>query len=368
LSIFEIKYQDRAIERFQQAMAANRLSHAYIFAGPDGVGKSTTASELAQLLLCEQPAQTSHNGWLDSCSQCTSCKLIPSGNHPDLHLIYKELISTIPGKDKNLATELGIDVIRQEVIEKVGLKPNMGKNKVFIILEAHLLNRSAQNALLKTLEEPPPNTYLFLITEQIGAMLPTIRSRSQTLFFTLLPEPFVVEKLLEAGADEKQSHFLSKFSPGKLGRALELYDLGVYDLNERLGKDIPVVDIAGVDDFAQWFLEQAKVLAEKMVQREQAAGLRAKKSETELNRIAIKLIFALTGSFYRDAIRYKLGFEPETLLNRDRLQAVKALAQRYELDSLTERIRELSEAEVRIDANVNVSLVVTDVLNKLYAK
>jgi DNA polymerase-3 subunit delta' len=244
----------------------------------------------------------------------------------------------------------------------------MGRNKIFIILEAHLLNRSAQNALLKTLEEPPPNTYLFLISEQVGAMLPTIRSRSQTLLFTLLPEKFVIEKLREAGADEVKSHFLAQFSPGKLGRALELYELGVYDLNERLGKDLTVVDLAGADDFAQWFLEQAKALAEKMVQREQSSGLRARKSETELNRIAIKLIFALTGGFFRDAIRYKLGFNAETLLNRDRPQVIKTLAERYDPESLTRRIRDLSEAETKIDANVNVALVVTDVLNKLYSK
>lgn len=367
MSISKIKFQDQAIDRFQQALLADRLSHAYIFAGPDGVGKSSTAIELAQLLLCEQPIESDHEGWLDSCGRCASCKLVPSGNHPDLHFVYKELLNMIPGKGKSFITELVIDVIRQEVIEKVGKKPYMGRNKVFIILESDLLTRSAQNALLKTLEEPPPNTYLFLLTENIGAMLPTIRSRSQALFFKLLPESFVVEKLRQAGADVEQSHFLSKFAPGKLGRTLELYELGAYDLNKRLGKDLAVLDLSGLDDFAQWFLEQATVLSEKMVQLEQSKRMKGNKSEVELNRIALKLIFALTGSFYRDAIRYKHGFEADSLVNRDQLQIVEALACRYSEDSLISRIRELSAAESRIDANVNVALVVVDLLNKLYA-
>jgi DNA polymerase-3 subunit delta' len=373
LSIFEVKHQDHAIDRFQQAWVANRLSHAYIFAGPDGIGKGLTAREIAQILLCQNPVRTDHaptpesQPWLDSCGGCASCKLVRVDNHPDLHVVYKELIKNMPGKDKHLATELGIDVIRQEVIETVSRKPSVGKNKVFIILEAHLMSRSAQNALLKTLEEPPPNTYLILISERVGAMLPTIRSRAQTLLFNLLPEAFLMEKLKQAGANEGQSHFFAQFSPGKLGRALELYELGVYDLNERLGKDLAVVDLAGADDFAQWILEQAKALAEKMTQREQAGSLKARKSESELNRIAVKLIFALTGGFFRDALRYTLGFDSRTLLNRDRPSSVKALAESFPVEGLTRRIRDLSEAEKMIDANVNVTLVVTDVLNKIYS-
>jgi hypothetical protein len=83
-------------------------------------------------------------------------------------MVFKEQIATVPGKEGHKATELGIDVIRQEIIEKVGMKPLIGRNKVFIILDAELMSRAAQNALLKTLEEPPPNTYLFLISEHLG--------------------------------------------------------------------------------------------------------------------------------------------------------------------------------------------------------
>jgi len=374
VSIFDVKYQDRAIDLFQQALKSGRLSHAYIFAGPNGIGKSTTAREFAKLLLCEKPVENepANSGpkilWRDSCGQCTTCRLVAAGNHPDIHMVYKELITLVPGKEAHKATELGIDVIRQEVIDKVGIKPSAASCKIFIVLEAQLMSRSAQNALLKTLEEPPANTYLFLISEQIGTLLPTIRSRSQTLMFQLLPEHYVVERLRQAGASERESDFFSRFMPGKLGGAMELFRLGVYDLNERLGKDLGALDLAGVDDFAQWLIDESKSLAEKMAKREtQDAGeLPAKFSESELNRTAVKLMLALTGGFIRDSLRYKLGFPPETLLNKDRPAVIKALAEAHTVEALRSRVQDLNEAERFIDANVNVALTVTDVFNKIF--
>jgi DNA polymerase-3 subunit delta' len=369
MSIFNICHQDSAIDRIEQALSAGRLHHGYLFVGQDGIGKTTTAKELAGVLLCDHPRTAPREGanpWQDRCGNCAACKLVDSGNHPDLHIVYKELIATVSGKEKHQATELGIDVIRQEVIEKVALKPTVGRNKIFVLLEAELMNRSAQNALLKTLEEPPPNTYLFLIVQQLGAMLPTIRSRTQTVVFRPLPESFVIERLVQAGADQTQSGFLARFYPGSLGKAMELYQLGVYDLNDRLSKDLMVVDQSGADDFAQWVIDQAKSLAEKMT-RQDVDGVKARTSESETNRSAIKLIFALTGGFFQDCVRYKLGFDPDSLLNRDWIKAIESLAQKNDMDSLRRKIQTLSRAETMIDANVNVAIVVTDVLYTLLA-
>jgi DNA polymerase-3 subunit delta' len=370
LSIFNICHQDTAIDRIEQALSAGRLHHGYLFAGQDGIGKTTTAKELAGILLCDHPVSVERQGtnpWQDRCGQCAACKLVDSGNHPDLHMVYKELISTVSGKEKHQATELGIDVIRQEIIEKVALRPSVGRNKIFVLLQAELMNRSAQNALLKTLEEPPSNTYLFLIVEQLGAMLPTIRSRTQTVVFQPLPESFVMERLAKIGASEVQSSFLARFCPGSLGPAMELYQLGVYDLNDRLSKDLMVIDSSGVDDFAQWVIDQSKSLAEKMGRQDTAGAVKAKTSESEANRSAVKLILALTGGFFRDCLRYKLGFDPDSLLNRDRIKAVETLAAKNDLESLRRKIQTLSRAETMIDANVNVTIVVTDVFYTLFA-
>jgi hypothetical protein len=208
---------------------------------------------------------------------------------------------------------------------------------------------------------------LFLIVEHLGAMLPTIRSRTQTVVFQPLPEAFIMERLAGIGADKPQSGFLARFCPGSLGSVMDLYQLGVYDLNDRLSKDLSVVDAGGVDDFSQWVIDQGKSLAEKMTRSQAEGGTKAKGSESETNRTAVKLILALTGGFFQDCLRYKLGFAPESLLNRDRIKAVESLAGRNDVESLRRKIQILSRAETMIDANVNVTIVVTDVFYTLFA-
>jgi DNA polymerase III subunit delta' len=371
VSIIDIQYQDRAIDLFQQALYAHRLTHAHIFLGPSGVGKAFAARELTKMLFCEHPLEIpppvdgTNHPWLDSCGTCPSCRVVQAQNHPDLHLIYKELITTFPGKEGHKASELSIDVIRREIIEKVGMKPLLGRNKVFLILEAELMSRSAQNALLKTLEEPPPNTYLFLISEQLGALLPTIRSRAQVLVFQALPEKFILDRLAQLGAGENEAKFLAQFVPGKLGSAMELFHLGVYDLNERVGKDLAAVEAAGTDDFVQWVLDEAKALAEKMMKPGPETLARAKTSEAEAGRQALKLILALVGGFCRDSLRYKLGFQETLLLNGTQMKTVHALAGKFDVEQLQTKLSALGEAEKWIDANVNVTLVVTNTINKI---
>ncbi len=371
MSITDIQYQDRALDLFQRALHSDRLPHAHIFVGPAGIGKAFAADELAKIFLCDHPVEVKHtiNGeprsWRDSCGKCPSCLALRAGNHPDLHPVFKEQIATVPGKEGHKATELGIDVIRQEIIDKVGMKPFIGRNKVFIILDAELMSRAAQNALLKTLEEPPPNTYLFLISEHLGALLPTIRSRAQVLVFQALPESFILDRLERAGAGEKARTFLARFVPGKLGSAMELFRLGVYDLNERIGKDLAGLDPAGRDGFAQWVLDESKALAEKMVKSGEEAQIQAKVSEAEANRRALKLILALIGGFYRDGLRYKLKFNETSLLNGDRMKTVKALAEKCDVEELQTKISAFGEAEKLIDANVNVTLALTNVMTRI---
>ena len=363
MSITDISYQDQAIDCFQQALVSGRLSHAYILTGPSGVGKFSTAKQLAKILLCDKPVKINHG--TDSCGKCQSCTLVRAGNHPDLHLVYKELIATISGKELHKATELGIDVIRQEVIEKIGKKAFVGKNKIFIISEAHLMSRAAQNALLKTLEEPPQNTYLFLICDHLGALLSTIRSRAQTLVFKILPDSFIYDRLIQAGANEKQGQYLTKFAAGRLAAALELFRLGVYDLKEKIGKDLAVIDPVFADDFASWILEESKTLAQKMIDDKDEELTEAEVSESEMNRKALKLILSLIGNFCSDSLRYSLGFEEKTLTSSDQIKTVKALAEKNTIEQLRKKIMDLQEAEKLIDANVNVTLVVTNVVNAL---
>src|SRR4051812_25506752 len=173
ISFSDIFGQDRAIERIISAYASDRLPHGLIFAGMVGVGKFTTARALAALYLCESPKKN------EPCGKCESCRLIES-THPDFHVIKKEHVRAYDKTGKSVARDMSIHVIRAELVEPANRKPAMGRGKVFVIEQAELMNPQAQNAMLKTLEEPFGRTLIILLTDQPDCLLPTIRSRTQT--------------------------------------------------------------------------------------------------------------------------------------------------------------------------------------------
>src|SRR5437868_4273525 len=140
--------QDDAIDSLRRAYRADRLPHGMVFAGPAGVGKFTTARALGKLFLCEKPVEDS------ACGRCESCRVFDAGNHPDWHVVTRELIRYHDKTGKSKGIDLSINVIRPELVEPAGRKPAMGKGKVFVVEQADTMNAPAQNALLKTLEEP----------------------------------------------------------------------------------------------------------------------------------------------------------------------------------------------------------------------
>ncbi len=178
----EILGQENAIDWLTRAYSAGRLPHALIFAGPTGVGKSTTARALGQLFLCESPKGA------NACGKCDSCRALDSGNHADFHLIERKNIRLYDKTGTSKAITMSIEVIRKELIDPAGLKPQMGVGKVFLIEEADSMQPAAQNSTLKTLEEPAGRTLIILITDSAGTLLPTIRSRCQIVQFAALDE------------------------------------------------------------------------------------------------------------------------------------------------------------------------------------
>jgi DNA polymerase-3 subunit delta' len=165
------------LERLRQSAKGGRLAHAYAFVGPSGIGKRRFAFELARCLLCEKRSDAD----FEACGECASCQQVAAGTHPDLLTV-----GLIDGK-----REL---VIRQFIGEKetrgkeglcydVSLKPMSGRRRVAIIDDAEALNDESANALLKTLEEPPPDSVLILVATSGDLLLPTIRSRCQVIAF-----------------------------------------------------------------------------------------------------------------------------------------------------------------------------------------
>jgi DNA polymerase-3 subunit delta' len=199
--------QDRAVARLRTALAGGRAHHAYLFDGPDGVGKRTTAVAFAQAANCERDPGV-------GCGACGSCAKIEAGTHPDLILfpVFNE-----EGKVKDQTERV------RDLIAAIGFPPHEGRMRVVVIDPAHELNASASNVLLKTLEEPPPRTHFILVTNSPSRLLATIRSRCQRVSFVPLSDEAIAARLVETAEVEAQAAAAAaQLAGGSLGRALEL--------------------------------------------------------------------------------------------------------------------------------------------------
>jgi DNA polymerase-3 subunit delta' len=204
-SFAAIRGHDRVCDFLRGAVTSGRLAHALLFAGPDGVGKRLVALACAAWMECA-------TGGADACGVCASCRQIAAGSHPDV-----QLLAVASGKK-----EIGVDRIR-ELKRFMQLRPMLGKSKVTIIDEAASLTVAAQNALLKTLEEPPAHSLLILVASNPDALLATVRSRCQRVRFSPLPVDLVAD--IVAGAadlDAAAARALAALAEGSPGRALAL--------------------------------------------------------------------------------------------------------------------------------------------------
>ena len=269
-----ISGQKKAIDVLSAALSSGKLHHAYIFHGPLGVGKYSTAVAFAKTILCHNPIPNLI-GQLAACGHCESCTLFRAidqatfhpetitpetlakneeadeaglkSAHPDLHIVVKELARYSDNaqiRNRKL-TSIPVEVIQTHVIEPVYHAPALKHGKVFIIDEAELMNPFGQNAILKTLEEPPAGTVLILITSSEDRLLPTIRSRCQRIAFTPLDDN-VVRRWLEdhhpdemRGLDDSLRDWLTAFSAGSLGRAVMVLN---YKLTEWAQAILPAIE------------------------------------------------------------------------------------------------------------------------------
>jgi DNA polymerase-3 subunit delta' len=200
-----IRGHQRVCDFLRGAVVNERLPHALLFAGADGVGKRSVALALAAWLLCEAEAE-------EACGRCAACRQVAAGSHPDL-----QVLTVASGKK-----EIGVDRAR-DVKRFTQLRPVRGSLKVAVINDAHMLTVAAQNALLKTLEEPPEHSLLVLIANNPDALLPTVRSRCQRVQFAPLPHDAVIEILTrDHGLTPPAAQHLAALAEGSPGRALAL--------------------------------------------------------------------------------------------------------------------------------------------------
>ena len=319
--------QDSAIDAIRRMYLAERLPHGLLFAGPTGVGKATTAKALAELFLCEKPHDDA------PCGKCAACRVFEAGNHPDYHVITKELIRLHDKSGESKATELSIDVIRHELVGPAGLKASMGRGKVFVIEQADLMNIAAQNAALKTLEEPAGRSLIVLLAEQPLALLPTIRSRCQAVRFSPLSDERVVSELKKRGIGDADAADAAMLAEGSLGQALRWMEDGVIvrarELRQRLKEMLMGRAVADLPD---WFKTASEEYAAKQLERDELS------SKTQATRDGMTLYLRIAAQAFRRRLA-RIDDDPA------------------EMERCCAAIDAIARAEQYLDANVTISLI-----------
>ena len=304
----EIIGQDRAVSVLKRSIALERVAHAYLFSGIEGCGKKKTALAMVQAVFC---------GKEDACGTCPSCRKIASGQHPDLHILEPD------------GAFIKIDQVR-ELQKELSYRPFEAPKKACIIDGAEKLNLASGNALLKTLEEPPGNALMILVTAERSAVLQTILSRCQTLDFQPLPAELVEERLLREQFAPEAARVASSLSGGSLKRALEIATDGV--IEGRAGFLERVLGL-NLRDIKTLFTVAEELAADK----EGLPGL-------------LELLL----SFLRDVLIYRST--PDALANSDLARLVAREAECVSEERAIELIEQLVAMRRMLARNVNARL------------
>jgi DNA polymerase-3 subunit delta' len=332
-----IEGHDDVVERFRRAIVRGRLASSFLFAGPPGVGKRTFALKLAQAMLCQARPEEA----LDPCGECPSCAQVAAGTHPDVAMVGK------PDGKAFIPVELLIgdrEHRRQEgLCHDLSLKPCLGGRKMAVIDDADYLNAEGANALLKTLEEPPPRSVLILIGTTPAKQLPTIRSRCQLVRFGPLPIEVVGNLLVSRGlvADETDARRLAQYSEGSLQRALELADTELWSFRNQL-----------YERLSEAMLDSVRV-AQTVAAFVDEAG-----KEASARRARFRQVVAFAAEFYRQLLHAQCG----TALSADgELQEHVQRAMRQgatDREAVARRLDRCLDAAAEIDRNANQATLV----------
>jgi len=308
----DISGHDRIVEVLRRSLRSGKTAHSYLFEGVPGCGRKKTAMALVQALFCSVLPD-------DACGSCPSCRKIDSGNHPDIHVIA-------PLPDKR---DISIDQLR-EMQHIVSLRPYEAPRKVCIIEPAERMSVSAANSLLKTLEEPPGNALIILLTENAGMLLSTVRSRCQLIRFAPLSPEHVLALLERSGMAPDTAALLAPMAGGSLQRALELD-------NETLTARREVV-LSRVDQL------DIRRIASVFDAAEELSG----------NRDATLELLDMLLSFFRDAVH--LGAGSGEIVNRSLRPALEAIATRRSFPRNLELLERIYETRRDVQRNANPKL------------
>ena len=254
----------REIDKLRLSAVSSRLAHAYAFVGPSGIGKKRFAFELAKCLLCDRHTDAE----LISCDRCSSCQQVAADTHPDL------LTVSLPEGKSELPIKLFIGEKetrgKEGLCHDLSLKPMSARRRVAIIDDAEWMSDEAANSLLKTLEEPPPNSVLILIATSSDRLLSTIRSRCQVVTFQPLSPTDIQTLLVQEGitADAREAAQVASLCDGSLDAARQLLDPGLRALRDELYKLLAVDPFHSVQTAGRMIESLESAGTEKSSQRE----------------------------------------------------------------------------------------------------
>lgn len=307
---------EEIIRHLKNAMQTGKVSHSYIFTGEAGSGKKLLATTFAMTLQCEE-------GGTEPCQKCDSCKKAIGKNHPDIIMVNHEKPGTIT-----------IDEIREQVIHDVAIKPYCSPHKIYIIPDAEMMTPQAQNALLKTIEEPPEYAVIMFLTTNADALLPTIQSRCVRLDLKVVDDSLVKKYLMERlQVPDYQAEIDASFAQGSIGKAKAA---------------------ATSEEFSNMTQNALKLLkyANKMEVYELADEIK-KLSEEKHNINDYLDIFQF---WFRDVLMFKATREIDNLVFKQEINFIKEQASQRSYENLEKILEAISKTKVRLRANVNFEL------------
>ena len=305
------------IWHLKNAILAGKVSHAYILSGEEGSGKRLLADTFAMALQCEQ-------GGTEPCMQCRSCRQAASGSQPDIiHVVHEKPAS------------IGVEDIRGQVNGDIAIKPYRSPYKIYIIDEADKMTVQAQNALLKTIEEPPSYAVIMLLTENAEALLPTIRSRCVMMKLRNIKDQLVKKYLMEQlEVPDYKADVCVAFAQGNMGKAIMLAHSEYF--NEI--KEEAVHLLRNIDEMTVPELTEA-----------------VKRCMTY--KLEINDYLDIIAIWYRDVLIYKATKSVDRVVFSDQMKYIKERARKSSYEGIENILDALEKAKARLKANVNFELV-----------
>lgn len=313
----EIIGHEQIIEHLQNAIKMDKISHAYILNGPDKSGKKILAEAFAQTLQCEQHG-------IEPCMECHSCKQAVNHNQPDIIYVTHEKPNTLSVAD-----------IRSQLVNDVDVKPYSSRYKIYIVDEAEKMNQQAQNALLKTIEEPPAYAVIILLTTNADAFLPTILSRCVVLNLKVVSDDKIKKYLMEhCKVPDYQADVCVAFAQGNVGKAMAL---------------------ASSDDFQE--LKAAAVQLLKRIHEIELYEFKEAIKQINEYKMEINDYLDIMMIWFRDILLYKATTDVNGLIFKDEVYDIKKQASKSSYSGIEAILEALEKAKVRLTANVNFDLV-----------